>query len=214
MGSVLYFGSELTFKSLREFAVKISLGFLVLMEILSYISSKRSQENKNTKIADRSRQILSRIFYGAMYTVVIYQAGTLLGNYKSCDKDDYFSFNRSVCVHKEIPVPNVADEIYITFEHTKFDITMIVVTFIVFLWSFWGSIHYTLYEKNSSSPAFMWDPVYDAIRYTVKTYIAGVSSVCKNYNILTMAVCFSGFSISVLPHLSNAAVQRTGEGGK
>ena len=60
--------------------------------------------------------------------------------------------------------------------------------------SFRGSIQYTLYAKNSSSPAFLWYPSYDAVRYSVKTFIAGVCAYVKFNPKVSMPVCICGFA--------------------
>ena len=201
VGSVLYFGTGVSLRFLRVFAVYFSIFILFLLEVCGYASILNQNTGLSHKKLDRFSSILSRLFYGAMYQVVMYQSGTLLGEYKSCEKRTLFSdgvcraVSFSPAWTNATNWKNKTDEVeYIRIEEASFSFHTIIVTIVVALWAFRGSIMYTLYEKNSTDSAFIYDPVYDSLRYTIKTSITIASSFAKNYRFVTMPVCTIGFA--------------------
>ena len=193
VGSVLYVGGNISLPQLRLAFSWFSLFLLFMLEFASIVKIKSYKFR-------RYRAIMSRLFYGAMYTVVVYQIGTLLGQYKSCTPGFGDLFAKPCKFVKDAQnttmVSNQTGTIRVA--ETSFDIPTLILCVVVAVWAFRGSIRYTLYEKNSSSPSFMWMPEYEAIRYTVKTFITGASSLFKSYKFVTMTTCFIGFSLLLI----------------
>ena len=143
VGSVLYFGgAEMSYRWLRVFGIFLSLFILVLIQALDAASRAK------THAVDRFQGVLSRIFYGAMYTIVVYQCGTMLGEYKSCS-GTFGAINDSrVCKFVTTTQENATNASSLHLVETSFEVPLIIVVILVLLWAFQGSLHYTLYEKT------------------------------------------------------------------
>jgi len=140
----------------------------------------------------RRSALFSRIYYGAMYTIVIYQSGNILSAYKSCVPGTAGKLEAPTCSVAALFVNGTSDQVVIN--SIDFDTPMIVCATVLASWSFVGSLRYTLHEKNAASPAFTWLPSYDAVRYTIKTFIAGAGSMFKLTPTVTMPTYLIGFS--------------------
>ena len=195
-GSVFYLGAD-NFRSLRIFILWFSAFLLAVLQMLRHAAKGHLGPRWKTHRVVRIRAILSRIFYGAMYTAVIYQAGALLSDYRSCTPG-FGPFNETACKHTIIHINASSNatsmQTLVDVNSVAFDIPTILCSFTIALWAFWGSLAYILHEKNSSSPAFMWMPFYEASRYTAKTFIAGAGSMFKTFPFVTMPTFLLGFS--------------------
>ena len=158
-----------------------------------------------------------KAFYGAAYTVVIYQAGTLLGDYRSCTQG--FGEPQAAACKQAAISENYANTTNTTgieyvMEEVAFDYPTIACCLLVVLWAYCGAIHYTLNDKNASSPAFIWLPVYEAERYTIKTFLSGAGSMFKSFPYVIMPTYLVGFSLALYLTFSYQPCQGQGRKGR
>ena len=200
-GSILYLGADLSFRELRVFAIWFSLILLFVIEGLRLITENKCLRRWNSRKLERMRSIASRLFYGAMYTTVFYQAGALLADYKSCTLGFGF-LNETACKYSEIDTFLVNETMNRTTKIVQvrvepdiaFDIPMLAAATVLFVWAYQGAVKYTLHEKNVSNPSFMWLPVYELIRYSVKTLISATAGLFKVYPFITMPTYLIGYT--------------------
>ena len=191
--SILYLGAGLSYRWVRIAILWISLFVLVLMVALKYLEKDRP------KII-RYRSLLARAFYGAAYTVVIYQAGTLLGDYRSCTQgfgEPQAAACKQAAINENYANTTNTTGIEYVMEEVAFDYPTIACCLLVVLWAYCGAIHYTLNDKSASSPAFIWLPVYEAERYTIKTFLSGAGSMFKSFPYVIMPTYLVGFSLAL-----------------
>ena len=182
-GSILYLGIDVSFAALRKGFIWAALAVMLILLMFNLRSVK-------SHAAQRFRAVMSRIFYGAMFTFVIFQAGSLVSIYKSCSSISDSNVT-SVCALDPIDDGNAT---HFRIRETSFDSPTIFASFGAMIWAYFGAMHYTAYEKNAASPSFMWTPVYELIRWSVKAIIAGVTSVYKLYPKTTMPTCLLGYA--------------------
>ena len=185
-GTVFYFSSALSYIWLRELVVYASLFTLFIIWVLEAVVDMKENHGIGGGNLNRLLKIIERLYYGAAYTLVIYQCFSLVGEYMSCEIGNV-DFSSRACIFKTRNETTV-------FEETTISSTRVVLCIFTAILSFRGSIQYTLYAKNSSSPAFLWYPSYDAVRYSVKTFIAGVCAYVKFNPKVSMPVCICGFA--------------------
>ena len=188
-GSILYLGVDVNFRSLRLAVLWTSLGALMVVEILRH--SVRSS-------ISRFRSVLSRLLFGGAYTCVIYQSGALLGDYKSCE-EGWGSIQSAPCKQTLVAKANVTqNSTLVRVQEIDLDVLTILLATMTAICVFRGAIQWLLLEKNASNPVFMWLPAYEAVRYTIKSAMAGYGSMFKASPHITLPVYFVGFVVMLV----------------
>ena len=188
-GSILYIGGDLNLTTLRISFVSICASILVFIKLANIVILRKGHK-KMPKLA-LANAITSRVFYGALYTVLIFQAGTLLGKYKGCEKG-IGTWASASCEIADVKHTNGTTGLRI--DKGEMNVPVIILCVAVATWAFVGAMHYTTVLKNQMSPSFMWLPMFEAVRYIVKTIISGAGSVFSSspYVIMpTYLVCYS-----------------------
>ena len=189
--SILYLGVDVSFRQLRVAVLWTSVVLLLAVEGLRYTGPSRR--------ISRFRSILCRLLFGAAYTCVIYQAGAVLGDYKSCTEG--WGDTRSVPCKLTVvrnATQNGTDARHVRIQTIEFDALTVAVTSLTTVFMFRGAIQWLFLEKNASNPAFMWLPAYEAVRYTIKSVLAGYGSMFKQQPGITLPIYFVGFVVMLI----------------
>ena len=196
VGSVFYIGADINFEWLRESFLWFSLAMLSTIVVCRrLLKSKLLKRWKTRHAALRYQSLASRLYFGALFTIVVYQSGTLLEVYKSCDGDSFGNIESAPCKRRTSNATSTDGESQLVLlETTTFDMLIVLLAFINCMWAFREALLYVVFEKNASSPAFMWLPSYEAVRYTAKSVIAAAGSLFKTNRFVTMPTFLIGFA--------------------
>ena len=194
-GNIFYLSPDVSFVTIRKVGLWISLMCLFAIELMRLASdgffgprwaqSKRLVRRKGT---------FSRIYFGALFTQVIYSAGALLGDFRNCKAGSFGGFDETPCTLARIENATMSGE---TFEikQVPMDWSTVVLAVVTCFWAFRGAIKFTLYEQNSeANPTFVFMPAYEALRYTIKAVISGTGSLFRSYKKITMPIFLIGFA--------------------
>ena len=200
-GSVFYVGGDLAFRQLKTAFLWVSLFLVLGVEFFREARQKRKRGNAflnflTLETIERVRYVGSKVVYGALYTMMIFQAASKL-NYISCD-EGISGFTEGACTI--LRTDAAQNSTNVTFEESHivvnddWDIPTVVLALAIFVLAFRGALKYTLLEKNSYS-SFVWFPAYDAQRYTLKTIICAVGGIFKYNPWIAIPVFFLGFVV-------------------
>ena len=139
-GTIFYLGHDLSFKSVRVFFLWFSFVLLVVIEL-----ARKFTDKENKRFIMR-KAVLSRIYFGAFYTQINYQAGALLSDYRSCD-EGFGSLGVSPCritlMQNETGIMTVTSN--------AFETSTVVCAAVMIFWVYRAALKYVLIEREAET---------------------------------------------------------------
>ena len=192
-GTIFYIGFNHGYMTLRVTILWLSLVVLTVIEILRYAGEGRIIPRLHgNKRMFKMKVMMSKIFFGAFFTFVIYSSGALMSEYKSCMPFKFEKLSEAPCSIN--PEGNRTNLLLV--EHSSFKSSSLVCSVVICFWMYRAALKYVLFERNvEASPTHRFLPAYEALRYTVDAFISGIGSLFRNNPWVTMPSFLVGFSI-------------------